>query len=337
MNISEYVKAFGETELTPYNMRIADQLVFSALSYTDFTMVSDGFQSKMKLSDAINQLFAFSLFLPEDEQKFLLSLRESRRFSDLYIMGYRHDYAGLDNPMQFSSLTIQISESLFFISYSGTDGTVVGWKEDFQFSYLLQTPAQEKALSYLNEAAEHLNGHFIIGGHSKGGHLSVYAALHAERQVRERINQVYNNDGPGFNKQVSITSKESYQETVDKLSCIVPQDSVIGQLLETFPKSCYRVVHSNSDKFLWEHDIFTWQIDESGSLQWEPALNKKTHAAMKILNSLIQNIPLDICEQLTNFIFNEMDKQDIKLVDALNNFVLTSLPIEYLKYAKKSE
>lgn len=36
-------------------------------------------------------------------------------------------------------------------------------------------PSQKKALDYFEKAVRLLNGKFILGGHSKGGNLAVYA------------------------------------------------------------------------------------------------------------------------------------------------------------------
>ena len=152
MNITEYIKRFGNNKLLPYNMNESDMLVLTALSYIDFSVVPEGFEKSMTLSDAISKILAFGL--SERNIDFLRNLRESKRFSNIEIMGYRNEHNSVDTTLQFSVLTIKITDSLYFISYSGTDGTIVGWKEDFQFSYLPQTSAQKKALSYLEEAAD---------------------------------------------------------------------------------------------------------------------------------------------------------------------------------------
>ena len=40
-----------------------------------------------------------------------------------------------------------------------------------------------------------------IGGHSKGGNLAVYASVKCGAALQNRILEVYNHDGPGFNEQ----------------------------------------------------------------------------------------------------------------------------------------
>ena len=79
------------------------------------------------------------------EKELLLELRESKRFSNLLLSGYRNELDDLENPGQFSADMIQISDSLYFISYSGTDGTIIGQKKGFSiFLYIYK-----KNISYL--------------------------------------------------------------------------------------------------------------------------------------------------------------------------------------------
>ena len=97
------------------------------------------------LQDAIDQLFSFIIQILEKKKELLLELRESKRFSNLLLSGYRNVLDDLENPGQFSADMIQISDSLYFISYSGTDGTIIGQKKGFSiFLYIYK-----KNISYL--------------------------------------------------------------------------------------------------------------------------------------------------------------------------------------------
>ena len=91
------------------------------------------------LRDAIDQLFSFIIQILEKKKELLLELRESKRFSNLLLSGYRNELDDLENPGQFSADMIQISDSLYFISYSGTDGTIIGQKKRiFNFHIYLE-------------------------------------------------------------------------------------------------------------------------------------------------------------------------------------------------------
>ena len=65
------------------------------------------------------------------------------------------------------------------IAFRGTDSTLVGWKEDFNMSFLPVIPSQHDALEYVEQISEHYKGRLYICGHSKGGNLAVYASAFA--------------------------------------------------------------------------------------------------------------------------------------------------------------
>ena len=88
------------------------------------------------LRDAIDQLFSFIIQISEKKKELLLELRESKRFSNLLLSGYRNELDDLENLGQFSADMIQISDSLYFISYSGTYVTIMGQKKRI-FNFLI--------------------------------------------------------------------------------------------------------------------------------------------------------------------------------------------------------
>ena len=94
-----------------------------------------------------------------------------------------------------------------------------------------------------------------LGGHSKGGNLTVYAAVHCGARVQRRIVTAYNNDGPGFKE--SLLEQPAYQAVRDRIITIVPQSSVVGMLLEHDDN--YTVVRS-SQQGVYQHDGFTWEV-----------------------------------------------------------------------------
>ena len=203
MNIIDYVSSQHEP-LTRFNMNEADMFVLTALSYISFAGCGS-FDSTEKLGNLANELLALTLVFREEKFKnFLAALAKSGRFFNLGICGYRDEHNAIDDTLQFSAVTIKIADNLWFISYSGTDGTVVGWKEDFQFAYMEQTSAQRKALEYIDEASQKLKGNFIVSGHSKGGNLAAYASIFSPKYIQDRIIGIYCNDAPGFNEKLDV-------------------------------------------------------------------------------------------------------------------------------------
>ena len=82
-----------------------------------------------------------------------------------------------DAQTQFAAVSFLLPDKSVFVAFRGTDTSLVGWKEDFNMSYLEAVPAQVRAAEYTAEIARVCRWHKLrIGGHSKGGNLSVYAA-----------------------------------------------------------------------------------------------------------------------------------------------------------------
>ena len=190
----------------------------------------------------------------QQDDKLLRAMADSVRYGDLLV-----DYQGgkLDETLQtqFSAVTVRLGEGLSYLSFRGTDNTVVGWKEDLNMSFLCPIPGQEMAAEYARRVAEKLPGRLIFGGHSKGGNLAVYAAAFCGKDVQERIDAVYNFDGPGFFDKILKT--DEYKNICGRIRTFVPQFSVVGMLLGR--EEPHTVVHS-TETGLMQHDVYSWEV-----------------------------------------------------------------------------
>lgn len=113
-------------------------------------------------------------------------------------------------------------------------------------------------MRYLEAVALRLPKRLIVGGHSKGGNLALYAALRAKPAVQERIERVYTHDGPGF-KAGTVDAAE-YAAIRDRVHKTVPQDSLVGMLMDAPANLDLHVVHS-SDRGIQQHSVFTWDVE----------------------------------------------------------------------------
>ena len=116
----------------------------------------------------------------------------SKRFARVILEDY-NSYVDTELEGQFAAMTFSSGRRSIYITYRGTDNHVIGWKEDFNMSYLESIPAQDSAVRYLEEQIakeRHVScqgRRVILGGHSKGGNLAVYAAVCADPETAERI------------------------------------------------------------------------------------------------------------------------------------------------------
>ncbi len=181
-------------------------------------------------------------------------LPDTARFGSLRLGGCVKNYDP-EKVEQFAALTVGLPDGTWYISFRGTDDTIAGWKEDFLMGVMDVVPSQRDALEYLRWAARTYPGRLRVGGHSKGGNLAVYAAVHAPEDVQERILAVYNNDGPGFRN--SAVGTPGYENIRRRLHVLLPQHSMVGLLLE---QSEERTIVQSASAGMDAHDGFTWQV-----------------------------------------------------------------------------
>ena len=125
----------------------------------------------------------------------------------------------------------------------------------------------------------------------------MYAAAFCEVEHKERIVQVYNNDGPGFREEV-IQSQE-FQELLPKIITIAPQSSIIGQLLSNPAKQ--DVIHSTA-KGILQHDAMTWEAEKDRLLSSE--LDELSHYAKTTLGSWLESMDDESRESLCTTAFS---------------------------------
>lgn len=250
-NIMDYLVWRGDVpfSLSPWND--VDSLVAATLSYLPYP------DEPTLLRDAAVHLPpppAIQLNFIKEARALLSAAGMTERFSELTL---HHPAAetDLDRDMQFAAVTIDLPEGAHFVAFRGTDNTIVGWREDFNMAFESPIPAQSAAVKYLSEAAALTDGPLIIGGHSKGGNLAVYAAAHADAAIQARIRTVYSFDGPGLDD--ATMASEGYANIARRIRSFIPQQSVVGLLMTYHPD--YTVVKSNGVG-LFQHDSFTWQV-----------------------------------------------------------------------------
>ncbi len=195
------------------------------------------------------------VLIPKDIIKMMRAMRSTKRFGPLKMCNFVN-MIDSKTELQFSAVTFLLGNGTAVVTYRGTDDTLVGWKEDMNMCFLPVVPAQLKAVEYLHTVAETHKGKIILAGHSKGGNLAVYAAVHCDPTIRERITAVYSNDGPGFGK--NILDDPDYQQVRPLICNLVPHSSVVGMLLEHDEN--FTVVKSRQKSGLLQHNGLSWEI-----------------------------------------------------------------------------
>lgn len=322
-NIMDYLAWRGDLSFDKSEFCEVDGLALSVLSYVNFRGILSGKQGEqMPLGEAC-RLF-FEKYTKEEILSQLLSIKmaafvmekmvQTERFGDILLSHYV-DRVDVSQEKQFAAVTIHLpgQAGTSYVSFRGTDDSVVGWKEDFNMCFKDSVPAQEEAVVYLEKAAEYTTGALIVGGHSKGGNLAVYASVHASPAVQERIHQVYNHDGPGFTG--DMLEKEEYKKIRERITTIIPESSIVGMLLEHEEE--YHVVKSSATGIM-QHDPLSWEVEGPGFL-YVKELSKESRIVNHALHSWIYHMEPEKREEFVEALFGIFKESEVVSLNDLND------------------
>lgn len=320
-NIIDYLDWRGDIPFSVSPFNEVDNIVFTQFSFIDLegilpSRISEG---RMPLHEAVERYFeahpdestSMGLIVPAATRTLMRRMAQCERYKNIELAGFVNR---IDENVQkqFCALTILINEREAYIVYRGTDDTLVGWKENFNMSFMQAIPAQLDAVDYLNHAAVDIpHQRLYVGGHSKGGNLAIYAAIHCEEAVKNRIIWVYSNDGPGYRREVVDSSV--YRQMESRIVNIVPQSAVIGRLLEH--DEHYIVVQSSATG-LWQHDAFSWDVLGT-SLVKAPALTKDSLRIERALKKWIAEMDDAQCEKFVDSFYQVLTSTNAKTLTDL--------------------
>ena len=258
-NMFDYLTWRGDLTFTQDPPNPVDALIFSTLAYVFYGKKAEAAPAQAAtLRDCSAEFFTLDNL--EDrvrvkkDMDLLRAAAETARFGQTKLCLYENEFFP-EQETQFAAMTFLLDDGSMFVVYRGTDNSLVGWKEDFNMAFQQSIPSQRLAQEYLRRAAQSRDAPIRVAGHSKGGNLAVFAAARCSPQVRARILEVYNNDGPGFTKY--MMGDPGYLEMVPRIHTFVPQSSVIGMLLEH--EEPYQVLRSSSVGIM-QHDPYSWEV-----------------------------------------------------------------------------
>ncbi len=320
-NIIDYIDWRGDLPIPVSPANEVDFLILSELAYLDFSDIisSDMEAEPVTISDAVTRYFgqrdgqdlSLGLVLPNAILDMAKRMADSPRFKDMPMWGYVNDI-DIGTEIQFSAVCIDIDSKTTFVSYRGTDDTLIGWKEDFNMALSQEVPAQYTAVDYVNRVAQHTRSKLILGGHSKGGNLAVYAAAKCSAKARKRLINAYSYDGPGFTKGFLSTSE--YLAVQDRVVSIVPQDSIVGMLLEHLED---HIVVASSSKGLLQHDGCTWQVIGPGFVRSQ-GLSDESILMNRTVNAWLASMDDEQKREFTDTFFDILFSSDATTLDELN-------------------
>ena len=327
-DVFDYLKWRGDLSFDRDGFNEVDNLIFSCMAYSAFDGIvpDETVRTGVSLRQATAEMGVLKRF--EHKSRFLPPYPElmerasdTVRFKAVVLSSYVNI---LDNekPNQFSAVVFSYGKNNHFIAFRGTDDNLSGWKEDFLMSFKNIVPAQSQAVDYVNTVVPRLKGRIILGGHSKGGNLAVFSAVHTTDAIRRRIGTVYNNDGPGFHS--SISDKDSYKNIQHRIHTYIPKSSVVGMLLEHGDD--YTIVAS-PEKGIMSHNPLTWEV-RGPALIHEQELSQFSRQTNEALHAWMNTLSLEQREQFVEALFDilqasgaqtlaDLSKERLAVIDAM--------------------
>lgn len=268
MNLLQYAQKMFSTPLATVPLTPADLCLLNELAYLPVDAIArdqNGFDRGISAAHIHQEFLAdrdlkANWFLATSQRLHLLKLvAGSVRFAGLRFFYYRAR-ADVTEQVQFAALTLVVPGVFRQVIFRGTDDSLIGWKEDFHLAAQQEIPAQALAVDYLHKDLQQpARTPIYVTGHSKGGHLAIFALASQPRELQERVQQVLAFDAPGFSH--SFLTNPGYLRVLPKVQEFVPEDSIVGRLM--FRESSQQVVASGSFG-LMQHSVFFWQVDEQG-------------------------------------------------------------------------
>lgn len=254
-NLIKYINIYGDYTFSEKPINDIDNILFSLLIYLDYEGL---FKNKITIEEiaklyfkknnekSIDNLSSFHRKIT----KLLKEMSTKIRFKDIQI----YDYKKIKENTQFGAMSFRFNKNEIYISYEGTDSSLIGWKENFETSYKFPIKSQEESIKYINAVIKKKDKIIYIGGHSKGGNLAMCAGMYAKTEIKKKIKKIYNNDGPGFN--IEQFNSKDWNNTQNKLITIAPEDSIVAYLLNH--QNNIKIIKSTA-KSIKQHDPTTWK------------------------------------------------------------------------------
>ena len=160
-NIMDYISWRGDLTFAQSPFNEVDNLILACFSYVNLDRIpavtrQKGIELKKLVKEfkklhTIKELEADKSFI-RLAPFMMFEMAESVRFGNCVIRNYVNEIV-TEAEQQFSAVEIVLDDGTSYISFRGTDDTIIGWKEDFNLSTGV-VPAQKRAVEYMQRISE---------------------------------------------------------------------------------------------------------------------------------------------------------------------------------------
>ena len=212
---------------------------------------------------------------------------------------------------QFCATLFDLGPCLY-MAFRGTDGTLVGWKENLDLLYKDEVAAQEHGQALLQSYAHRYAKPMYVGGHSKGGVLALYAAAFCGASAQDHILAVFSHDGPGLRS--ALTETEGYRRIADRIQKTVPELSIFGMMFNY--DAPFRVVQANASGII-QHLPYHWVINADGSFAEGQGLTPSAKIVRQIVDTMVANMTVEERYTFVSTVYYALRAADVNKVDEI--------------------
>ena len=333
MNLTKYVKKFGNRSFLSFPFSMVDACLFATIIYSYLDQIAPSFKEKDKyiyikdITDENLDAICTSGLYDRENKKALKLMRNSLRYKDIKCM-FAYSVYETEFLEQACALTFLIPDVGYLIAFRGTDKTAIGWKENLTMSSYDATASQIDAVEYLNIVYNIIgNQPLMLCGHSKGGNLAFFSSLYCEPKVYHNITKVFSFDGPGMRSQ-KFLNLESYKYLKDRLILVAPRDSVVSAIFYNPPVRAIVKSHLFS---MAQHDEYFWKINKNGQFKEVNKFAKFVPIRSKAFFSLSKSMTREETNVFIDIVINSLRDENGEM-----RFVKGGLPSRKInKYLKK--
>lgn len=298
MNLIPYIKKHGQKDYLEFDLNEIDLSIFSILAYLK---LDKNFTKPILLGELVRQYqkkdkkIIKNTYGIKSINDLLKVIVKYPRYSNIIVSDYFEE-KDVSLEKQYASITFHLNDYNHIVAFRGTDHSIVGWKEDFNLTYVKETPSQKTAKKYLKKMLCKYKGKFTVTGHSKGGNLAVYAGCHAPVFFSHKLKYFYNFDGPGFDFQ--IVNAKPFENNKHKIINLYPKDSVIGMIFYTFGVKKFI---KTAILGIISHDLRLWRIKDDKFIEGDQT-NFSSFINQSI-NSWLQKASYSDRKKIVNLLF----------------------------------
>ena len=317
-NILDYMEWRGDLPFERDDINDVDLMILAELSYTK---MEDLFQAEEALTiEELCRRYDEAQYdqseVGYDPGPALRKAAACERYQKILVKDYKN-FVVKDKSIQFSAVTFVPDLETEIICFRGTDSTLTGWREDFNFSTDLVTPAQACAVDYLNKRSS--GKKLIVCGHSKGGNLAVFSSAFCEPQIQNQIQAIRSFDGPGFHEE--ILRKEAYQNIMGRSLLYLPEESVFGLLLKQDSPRC--IITSSASGFK-QHNLYTWCIAGKQFVKAD-GLADRAKVLDEVIDQWLAKITIEQRREFIDLLFTTMETSGYTRVSELDDHLFDTM------------